>query len=175
MLKAEETISSEITPEETISPEITPEEILIGEESPEEEEEQPGRLMIDGRYRIFLPDYGNAEIKLEPLQKTLFLLYIRHPEGIRFKDLCDYKEELMHIYAEVGRRCEVKPAGNSIERLTSPLDNSINEKSSKIKRSFIKAIGPERAKWYYIDGRKGEARRIALPRELVVTSFARRD
>lgn len=47
------------------------------------------RLLITRRNEIFMSDFDNREIKMDHLSKTVFFLYLRHPEGIRFKDLPD--------------------------------------------------------------------------------------
>ena len=57
------------------------------------------RMVITKDYRILLPDYNNMEIKMEPLVKAVYLLFLRHPEGIAFKELPDYREELTKIYS----------------------------------------------------------------------------
>lgn len=135
---------------------------LIGDDS-----DSPGRLFIDRRHRIFLTDYGNREIKLEPLQKVVFFLFLRHPEGILFKELADYKEEMLSIYKEISGRDDSDAIKRSIDRLTDPFDNSINEKCARIKNAFVSEFREEVARWYFIDGSKGERRMIKLPRDLV--------
>ena len=64
------------------------------------------RLTITKDYRILIGD-GN-EIGLEPLMKCVYLLYLKHPEGIAFKSLADYKQELKDIYVKL------KPNGLTI-------------------------------------------------------------
>ena len=56
----------------------------------------------------------------------------------------------------------------SIEDVTNPLVNSINEKCARIRGAFVVQFDDRMARNYYIDGRRGEAKKIALPRELVV-------
>ena len=129
--------------------------------------DKPGRLMIDAHFRIFLPDYNNMEIDLSPLQKTVFFLFLRHPEGIYFKNLDDYHKELFDIYSSITGRSDRKAIMQSIDRLTDPYDNSINEKCARIKMAFVSKFNDELARWYYIDGKKGERKRILLPRDLV--------
>ena len=63
-----------------------------------DEEERISRLRITKDYRIFLVDYNNMEIKLPVLPKAVFLLFLNHPEGIRFKELTYYYSELLKIY-----------------------------------------------------------------------------
>ena len=135
---------------------------LIGDDS-----DKPGKLLIDKHNRLILTDYGNKEIKLSPLHKAVFFLFLRHPEGIYFKDLSSYKEELASIYGEITGRDNKKSIEESIEKLTDPFDTSINEKCARIKNAFVSEFREEVAQWYFIDGSKGERKSIKLPRELV--------
>ena len=126
------------------------------------------RLVITKDYGMLLPEYNNMEIKMEPLVKAVYLLFLKHPEGILFKHLPDYREELTQIYVKL------KPYGmserviRSIEDVTNPLLNSINEKCARIRGAFVGQFDDHLARHYYIDGLRGEAKRIALPRDLVV-------
>lgn len=52
--------------------------------------------------------------------------------------------------------------------LCDPLNNSINEKVSKVKKAFRDAVDDRVARFYYIDGKKGTAKRIALDRDFVL-------
>ena len=125
-------------------------------------------MVITKEYRILLPDYHDMEIKMEPLVKAVYLLFLRHPEGILFKRMPDYREELTEIYMKL------KPSGmsdrtlQSIEDVTNPMLNSINEKCARIRGAFVSQFDDHMARHYYIDGLRGEAKRIALPRDLVV-------
>ena len=48
-----------------------------------------------------LPDYNDMEIKMEPIVKAVYLLFLKHPEGIAFKCLPDYRQELAEIYTKL--------------------------------------------------------------------------
>ena len=124
-------------------------------------------LTIGKNYRIFLGD-NRVEIHMEPLVKAVYLLFLNHPEGIVFKDLPDYRGELTKIYSEVRPWGLSERALQSIEDVTNPLLNSINEKCARIRRAFVAQFDDHLARHYYIDGLRGEAKRISLPRDLVV-------
>ena len=126
------------------------------------------KLVITNDYRILLPDYYNIEIKLEPLVKAVYLLFLKHPEGIVFKDLTDYREELKQIYSVLRPNGITDKAIQSIEDLTNPVSNSINEKCARIRGVFVGHFGDDIAQHYYIDGLRGEPKKISLPRDLVI-------
>lgn len=126
------------------------------------------RLCITKDYQIYLPDYFGKGINLTPLPKAVFLLYLNHPEGIMFSYLPDFKDELMEIYKKIkGPFFNSIEAQRSIDDVTNPLSNSINEKCSRIKAAFVSQFDDHLAKYYYIDGERGEVKKIALPRTLV--------
>lgn len=126
------------------------------------------RLVITMDYRLILPDYNNMEIKMEPLTKAVYLLFLKHPEGIMFKCLPDYRKELAEIYNRLRPLGLTEKSIRSIEDVTNPLLNSINEKCARIRGAFVGEFDDHMARHYYIDGRRGEAKKIALPRNLVV-------
>lgn len=126
------------------------------------------RLVVTKDYRIVLPDYQDMEIKMEPLAKAVYLLFLKHPEGIAFKSLPDHRKELADIYTKLRPAGLTDRAMQSIEDVTNPLLNSINEKCARIRGAFVGDFDDYMAKYYYIDGKRGEVKKISLPRDLVV-------
>jgi len=126
------------------------------------------RLKITKDYKFYLMDYGMREVKMSPLPKALYLLFLNHPEGILFKTLTDYRTELMNIYKEISLRENPDEARESIIRMTDPFDNSVNEKCSLIRTAFLRVISDDLAKKYYVTGNRGEPKSIKLDRELVI-------
>jgi hypothetical protein len=125
------------------------------------------KLIIDDNNRIFLPDFGNIEIKLRPLEKALYRLYLDHPEGIGLSFLCDHKEELYEIYTKLSSLGALNEMKVRIDDIVNVTKNSSAEKISKIKTAFVKAIGDNLAKHYYIHGGNGEVKKVDLDRDLV--------
>ena len=120
------------------------------------------RMVITRDYRILLPDYNNMEITMTPLVKAVYFLFLRHPEGIVYKQLGDYRNELQHIYECI----KGKPATNdmleSIHDATNPLKNSINEKVARIREAFVTRFDERLATNYIVHGGRGEAKCIPL-------------
>lgn len=123
---------------------------------------------IHVRYgRIFLPDYNNKEIKMPPLSKAIYMLYLRHPEGIKFADLPEYRKEVLHMYELISGRDSREEIRRSIDDVTDPTRNSINEKCSRIKQAFLREFDDSIAQNYYITGGRGETKKILLPQEMI--------
>ena len=138
------------------------------------------RLRITRDYRFLLVDYSNREVELQPVHKAVYLLFLAHPEGIEFKQLCDYREELTRYYMAVSKVMDKQKVEESIEHLVNPLDNAINEKCSRIKNTFLKLMDEYSASYYIISSHtqkqiEGSSRiwyrrlkHISLPRHLVL-------
>ena len=124
-------------------------------------------MIVSRNYKLFLGD-ERKEIHMEPLVKSVYLLFLKHPEGINFKDLPDYRMELADIYNKVRPWGLTDRALRSIEDVTNPLLNSINEKCARIRKVFTTILDSSMAEHYYIKGTRGKAKCIDLPREMVV-------
>ena len=123
---------------------------------------------IHVRYgRIFLPDYNNKEIRMPPLSKAIYMLYLRHPEGVKFADLPEYRKEVLQMYELISGRDSREDIRRSIDDVTDPTRNSINEKCSRIKQAFLREFDDSIAQNYYITGGKGEAKKILLPQDMI--------
>ena len=125
-------------------------------------------LRIAKDYRIFLPDYNNMEILLPTLSKVVYFFYLRHPKGLRFKELIDHRDELLQIYYRISNRDDSAKLERSIDELVDSTRNSINEKCSRIRSAFVSQFSDDLAKNYYITGRYGQAKHIPLDRNLVI-------
>ena len=137
------------------------------------------RLVITEDYRFILEDY-HKEVELQPVHKAVYLLFLAHPEGIEFKRLADYREELTRYYMATAKIMDKEKVMESVDHLINPLDNAINEKCSRIKKVFLELMDEYTASYYIISSHTqkhiaGSSRIwyerlkvITLPRELVV-------
>ena len=141
------------------------------------------RLVITEDYRFILEDF-HKEVELQPVHKAVYLLFLAHPEGIEFKRLADYREELTRYYMATTKMTDKEKVVESVDHLINPLDNAINEKCSRIKKVFLDMMDEYTASYYIISSHTqkhiaGSSRIwyqrlkvITLPRELVVYSKA---
>jgi hypothetical protein len=118
--------------------------------------------------RLFLTDYANIEIRLPSMEKALYILFLRHPEGIFLSSLTDHREELREIYFGISTRGLREDMQRRIDDLTNVLRDQINVKLSRIKKAFTDAIGPTLADQYIIQGQHAEKKTIKLDRSLFV-------
>jgi len=122
------------------------------------------RIAKDGS--ILLVDY-QKEVKMEPIVKAVYLLFLNHPEGIAFKYLPDFRKELTDLYQKIKPLGLTERAIRSIEDVTNPLLNSINEKCSRIRAAFLPEVDSTLLEQYIITGKSGEEKKILLSRDLV--------
>lgn len=139
------------------------------------------RLCITKDYRFLLVDYGNKELELQPVHKAVYLLFLAHPEGIEFKRLGEYRDELLRYYMATAKTLDKEKVKEGVDHLVDPLDNAINEKCSRIKKVFLELMDEYTASYYIISSHTqkhiaGSSRIwyerlkvITLPRELVVS------
>lgn len=131
-----------------------------------DEEIKLSRLRITRQFKILLVDY-DKEIKMGPLPKTVFLFFLRHPEGVRLSYLQDHVDELRMIYGHVSVSDDPQKMEASIAALVDPFNNSICEKCAAVKKAFILQIDDSIASNYYITGEQGKKKGILLDRSLV--------
>ena len=141
------------------------------------------RLVITEDYRFILEDY-HKEVELQPVHKAVYMLFLAHPEGIEFKRLANYREELTRYYMATAKIMDKEKVVESVDHLIDPLDNAINEKCSRIKKVFLELMDEYTASYYIISSHTqkhiaGSSRIwyerlkvITLPRELVVAVTA---
>ena len=124
------------------------------------------RVKVTADWRILLMDY-NKEIKMRQLPKTLFLWFLRHPEGSSLKRLQEHRDELLDIYRKLTISDDQAQVEASIDALVNPVGNSFSEKCAAIKLAFLKELPERVAKNYYIQGPQGGVKGISLDRSLV--------
>ncbi len=130
---------------------------------------QPSKLEIRGRNKKMLfTDLGGLELSLNPKEKTLYLLFLKHEEGILLSHLQDHEVELFENYEKISNQSETEQQRQTIKFLINPLENDSNVVISRINRKIKSAVGESLYDFYCIQGDRGEKKGIKLDRELVI-------
>lgn len=133
------------------------------------------RLKISGRkgnYTITLTDIttpgGSRVVKMSPLPMTLLIFFLNRPNGMKLSELQNHISVLNKIYCELSKSMSgSNHISTTIMNLVDSNQNSIHENVSLLKRAFVEVMTPLTASNYYINGSKGEIRKITLPRDLI--------
>ena len=120
-------------------------------------------IVVNNDFKIILPDYDEVELKMSCIQKMLYMLFMRHPEGVRLKDLVDHSRELAAIYSCL-KDCPRAEAMRKVEQYMCSTELR-NQALSKINRIVARTV-----KWpeangenpYAIAGKRGEIYRLAI-------------
>lgn len=129
------------------------------------------RLVVDRNGSIELPDY-DARLDLDTLSVAIYVLFLRHPEGIVYKCLVDYRDELIDIYSKIANRGTLREIVATVDHLVDPFNSGqISIHVSRIKKAFLNVKDERIAKLYYIKGPQGGAKSIELDRSMVSLAF----
>ena len=132
------------------------------ETMPDSEAAAPVELFIDRRYTIRTGAPDGPVLPLRPLVKTLFILFLRHPEGILLKQREQYRQELEDIYAVISPSTSFEEVRARVGRLVNIQDNSFSEKASVLNARLEELLPKGLAEDYKIQGYNGHPRRVPL-------------
>lgn len=119
-------------------------------------------LVIDSALQIRLPLY-ELILELPPLAKALYLLYVRHPEGLYRKQIADCKEELEALYAQTSQCADREKITRTINLLTDFSRKNLDKQMSLINRTFRRALG-DKAVHYLPSGGRSQLRQLDFTR-----------
>ena len=98
---------------------------------------------------ILLPD-ENMHVALNPMERTLYRLFLAHPEGIASDSLLAHWQELCGIYEQESCFDDQPLRDNALESLCSESKTVFYSTISRIKRKFLDALGARKATPYII-------------------------
>ena len=133
-----------------------------------DKQEPLSRMVITPDYRIFLPDYNDMEIEMGALPKAIYFLYLRYPEGIIYKHMQDYYNELLNIYRQLRPNTDEARLNLTITKVVNPLGNALNENIARIRKAFVEKFDEHLANNYIITGERGSQYFIPLDRDLII-------
>ncbi len=123
---------------------------------------EPVELFIDKNYNIRMSGADGQILNLRPLVKTLFILFLKHPEGILLKQRDAFRVELEEIYGVISPNTDRDDVKARVARLVDLEDNSFSEKASVLNAQLKELLPDEIAGEYQIKGHNGCPRKIRL-------------
>ena len=109
---------------------------------------------------ITFPDY-RVKVYLNPVERTLYYLFLNHPEGIASDDLVVHWKELCRTYSRESTFADSDFREDKIESLCSESKTVFYATVSRIKRKFREAVGNLNAEPFIIKKEKGGKYRIS--------------
>lgn len=129
---------------------------------------QPSRMVLKGyTKKIYFTDLGGLELRLNPKEKALYLLFMNHQEGIHLNELQSHKEELKNLYGRFCNQSNIETLQSAVDLMVNPTENDMNIILSRINKKIKEAVGESLLDFYSIKGERGEKKRIKLDRELL--------
>lgn len=119
------------------------------------------KITIDKQNKILLP-YFKKEVELSHLTKSVYFLFLKHPEGINLKELENFKKELLTIYISVSNQLDHDKMVKSIDDVVNLETKAIYTHLSRIKSAFYKIMDASHANHYIISGNGEENRKISF-------------
>ncbi len=124
-------------------------------------------LIIDEDFNISLPLYPRIKIELSPFPMAIYILFLRHPEGILLKEFATYREELKRIYCKISGRRNNYIINKLIDRACTPIDNLLHKNMSIIRSAFTKRLRADIAKFYIPNTGRLRPLNIPIDRNLI--------
>ena len=112
---------------------------------------QNQNLIIPGPHpgEFHLPN-DERQIYLNPVERTIYLFFLNHPEGIQADALPLHWQELYKLYSHESVFDNKKLMLNTIESLCGESKKAFYTNISRIKHKFITSLGVRKAQHYII-------------------------
>ena len=133
----------------------------------ETDSQAPVELYIDKNYRIRVGGPGGTQIPFRPLVRAVFILFLKHPEGILLKDRARFQKDLEGIYQVIAPNVDAEVRRRRIRKLTNLEDNAFSENLSILNTTLDRIIPLTQVHKLKVQGSNGYPRRIPLSPLLV--------
>lgn len=140
-------------------------EIMGGQN--ETDAQAPVELYIDKNYSIRMGGPAGTQIPFRPLVRAVFILFLKHPEGILLKDRARFQKDLEDIYKVIAPDVDAEDRQRRIRKLTDLEDNAFSENLSVLNATLERIMPVSQVHNYKVQGNNGYPRRIPLSPLLV--------
>ena len=124
--------------------------------------ERSVELYVDRQYHIRLGSPQGQEISFRPLVRSLFILFLKHPEGILLKERIHFREELEEIYEVIAPHVDAQDRRRRVRRLTDSEENAFSENLSVLNATLDRILPLTQALDVKVQGNNGHHRRVPL-------------
>jgi hypothetical protein len=114
------------------------------------QQQKPGRAYVNTKGMLVLPDEDGVQIKLTPMERTLYILFLRYPEGINADELWRYWDELCDIYGSQTVYDDKDLIEDAVESICDEEKVTWYTNVSRIKRKVSDKLGKRVAEQYII-------------------------
>ena len=130
----------------------------------------PSKISISDNGIIYLVDY-DIVLNMPELWKTLFIFFLKHPEGVLAVNIGNYAEELKDIYKKCRPKAKNEMVNAAISNLVHHDGASFNQTRSKLNKMIKDLLKEPRCNFYTIDGAKNNPYLVTIERDLVDIRF----
>jgi hypothetical protein len=109
-------------------------------------------VQIDNKSKILI---GKHEIKFDTIKKSVYILFLKHLEGIHTNDIDSYHDEVLGLYLKLRKGGSLL----TVERLMKPysgLKPTFYSNKTDLNKLLVKTLGATLADYYIIDNIKGK-------------------
>lgn len=110
---------------------------------------------------LYCPDDASIRVRLNPVERTLYAFFVKHPEGIEAKNLWSHYDELLSIYRSQSIE-DPSRLEDAVDALCDDSRAAFHTNISRIKRKIVDTIGQDAAKDYIIYRHKDRLYRIDI-------------
>ena len=121
----------------------------------------PLNVKTKNKKELVFTGYGVDPVDLAPLKMTVYLLFLRHPEGISLRYKEKYRDDLRRIYGMFSDEDE-EVRIKRVEELINREKPKISWNITKINEALIHELGKKTAEKYIIQREKGRTMGGAL-------------
>ncbi len=131
---------------------------------------EPSKIIVSDKAVISLKDY-DIDINMPEIWKTLYIFFLRHPEGVLLVDLDNFTDELKGIYKICRPKASDKLVNSTIANLVHHSGASFNQKRGRLNKKIVQLLKEPRFKHYIIDGQRNDRYFINISSDLVDIRF----
>jgi hypothetical protein len=128
--------------------------------------QKPRKLVVRDRLQhLTIPDIlGEVSIPLKPKERAVYLFFLSLPGGILLSELADYTGKLSHYYGLISGLANRNSQKQVVQRL---IETQLQAELSNIRKEFKALLGENLAKFYTVEGKRGQLYKINLSRDLI--------